>query len=99
MTSPRSIPSRERGNAMVEFALAAVMLTSIFTATFQYGYSFYAYNSLVTAVRDATRYASLQDMVNTGNSVVPTNFITNVRNMAIYGTIAPASDAQPIAPG
>ena len=55
---------KERGSAFVEFALSSILLTSIFTGTFQFGYTFYVYNSLVTAVSAATRYASLRALTN-----------------------------------
>ena len=99
MSNRRSKSNRQRGNAMVEFALASVLLTTLFTATFQFGYTFYVYNSLVTAMRDATRYASLRALANNNDSTVPAAFAADVKNMAIFGTITPLSNAQPIAPG
>lgn len=89
----------QRGNALVEFALAAVLLSTVFTGTFQYGYTFYVYNSLVTSVRDATRYASLRGLANNSDMTTPTAFVTDVQNMAVFGTTSPAVGAKPIAPG
>ena len=51
--------NRERGSAMVEFALSATLIVSFFAGVFQFGYSFYAYNALEEAVRGGARYASL----------------------------------------
>ena len=90
---------KERGSAFVEFALSAILLTSIFTGTFQFGYTFYVYNSLVTAVSAATRYASLRALTNDNNQTVPTSFSDDVKNMAVYGTTTPSDSPTPIAPG
>jgi Flp pilus assembly protein TadG len=100
MSNRRSKSKGRRGNAMVEFAIASVLLTTLFTGTFQFGYSFYVYNSLVTAVRDATRYASVRELwKNSNDRTVPDQFRTDVQNMAVFGTTTPQSTDQPIAPG
>ena len=49
-----------KGNAMLEFALATGILLPAFVGTFQFGYTFYVYNNLDTAVRGGARYASMQ---------------------------------------
>jgi Flp pilus assembly protein TadG len=90
---------RERGSVFVEFALSAILLTSIFTGTFQFGYTFYVYNSLVTAVSAATRYASLHALTNSNDQTVPTSFSNDVKNIAVYGTATPSESQTPIAPG
>ena len=89
----------ERGSVFVEFALSALVLISIFTGTFQFGYTFYVYNSLVTAVSAATRYASLHALTNDNNQTVPASFSNDVKNMAVYGTTTPSTSQTPIAPG
>ena len=47
-----------KGNAILEFALAAGILVPAFAGTFQFGYTFYTYNQLVTAVGNGARYAA-----------------------------------------
>jgi Flp pilus assembly protein TadG len=95
----RNLSKKERGSAFVEFALSSILLASIFTGTFQFGYTFYVYNSLVTAVSAATRYASLHKLTNDNNQTVPTSFSDDVKNMAVYGTTTPSDSPTPIAPG
>jgi Flp pilus assembly protein TadG len=97
------IRSRERfgsrrGNVMVEFALSATLLTSVFTGVFQYGYSMYMYNELVEAVRAGTRYASLANISNSGDGSIPTAFSTAVKNMVVYGTPSPGNSPTPVVP-
>jgi Flp pilus assembly protein TadG len=81
--APKFYRSRS-GNVMVEFALAFSVLFSIFTGTFQFGYTFYQYNVLAAAVNDGARYASLRPYDST--SPTPSSaFLTAVRNIVVYG--------------
>ena len=96
-TSRERFGSR-RGNAMVEFALSATLLTSVFTGVFQFGYSMYMYNELVEAVRAGTRYASVANISNSGDRSTPTAFSTAVKNMVVYGTPSPGNSPTPVVP-
>ena len=87
----RNRTSRERGSAMLEFALSVITLTFLFTGTFQYGYSFYVYNNLETSIRSAARFASIQPYP-------ATDFIQNTKNVAVYGKIAPNQGDPTVAP-
>jgi Flp pilus assembly protein TadG len=80
-----------RGSALIEFAGSLILLFGVFVGIFQIGYTFFAYNTLVNAVRAAARYASLQQM----NAGLP----KTVKNMVVYGDLAPAANAKPIVPG
>ena len=81
-----------RGNAMVEFALASVILFPIFIGTFQFGYSFYIYNLLTTQIRAGARYASMRTF-NCADSKSIGKYKTAVQNMVVYGNSVPgASD-------
>ena len=56
-------PERRRksgGNALIEFALAFGFLFPVLTGTFQFGYAFFVYNELQTAVREGARYAAFK---------------------------------------
>ncbi len=62
--------------------------------TFQFGYTFYVYNQLVTAVGNGGRYAALRTYrgaseqdVEMGNRAI--------RNMVVYGDPEPGPDATP----
>ena len=87
-----------RGNALIEFALAAMVLTYALTGVFQLGYSMYLYNELVGAVRAGARYASLAQINNSGDRSYPTAYVTAVKNMVVYGNTSPANGAQPVVP-
>ena len=50
----------EAGSALIEFAGSLVLLAVMFAGIFEIGYSFYAYGTLVTAVRAGARYAASQ---------------------------------------
>jgi Flp pilus assembly protein TadG len=89
---------RQRGNALIEFALSFCLLFSVFAGIFQFSYSFYVYNTLVMAVREGARYASLKPYDST--TVTPTStFQTAVQNMVIYGDADPAQGARPVVAG
>ena len=89
---------RERGNALIEFALSFFLIFAVFSGIFQFAYSFYVYNTLVVAVREGARYASLKPYDST--TTTPTSGFQNaVRNMVIYGDPNPADGAQPVVPG
>lgn len=85
-----------RGNAMIEFALSAMVLTYAFTGVFQFGYSMYLYNELEGAVRAGARYASLAT-ISTSGSGMDTTWQTKVKNVVVYGS--PAGGTTPVVPG
>jgi Flp pilus assembly protein TadG len=91
----RSKPERRRGNAILEFALAFSFLFSLFTGVFQFGYTYYVYNNLVTAVRSGARYASLRTY-DSATATPSAAYTTAVRNMVVYGD--PAGGAVPVTP-
>lgn len=89
---------RERGNALIEFALSFFLIFAVFSGIFQFAYSFYVYNSLVNAVREGARYASLKPYDST--TTTPTAaFLLAVQNMVVYGDSNPAQGAPTVVPG
>jgi len=82
---------RDGGHAMLELAISAAVMVSFLAGTFQFGYTFYVYNQLVTAVGNGGRYAAMRtyraDDVEKGNLAI--------RNMVVYGDAQPAADAAP----
>ncbi len=91
-------PPRERGNALIEFALSFFMIFSVFSGIFQFAYSFYIYNVLVGAVREGARYASLKPYDST-TTTPSAAFLSAVQNMAVYGTDNPGHGAVPVVQG
>ena len=88
---------RRRGSAMLEFAISFGLLLTIFSGVWQFGYTFYLYNSLESAVRNGARYGSLA--VYDGGSWNGANFKDRVKNMVVYGNSAPPAGARPVVPG
>lgn len=94
---------RQDGNAVVEFAIGSSMFLAIFVATFQYGFTFFVYNDLLSAVRAGARYGSMavyDAAVPTVGSVPTSDFVTAVKNVTVYGhPEGAASGAQPVVDG
>jgi Flp pilus assembly protein TadG len=89
---------RDRGHAMLELAICSAVLVSCLGGTFQFGYTFYVYNQLVTAVGNGGRYAAMRtyraasaDDLEKGKSAI--------RNMVVYGDPQAPAGTEPIAPG
>ncbi len=92
----RQLREDRRGNAMIEFALAFAMLFPVLAGTFQFGYAFYIYNTLETAVRAGARYASLRTY-DSPSETPSDNYLSTVRNMVVYGD--PNGGDTPVVPG
>ena len=75
-----------KGNAMLELAFATSILVPAFAGTFQFGYTFYVYNNLNSAIRGGARYASMRSY-DSATSTPSTGFSTAVKNMAVYGNV------------
>jgi Flp pilus assembly protein TadG len=75
----------ERGNAMIEFALSSLVLITMFIFTFQFGYTFYVYSKLQTAIRNGGRYASVRTL-RAGSGTSITKYKTAVQQMVVYGS-------------
>jgi Flp pilus assembly protein TadG len=78
---------RQRGNAMIEFALSFLFLFPVFYGALQYGLSFHAYNALRSAVREGARYAAGKTYLTSTNSY-PASWGSEVKNMVVYGNLA-----------
>ena len=85
---------RRKGHAMLELAASAGVMFSFLAGTFQFGYTFYIYDQLVSAVGNGGRYAAQR----TYHGELEKDR-TAIRNMVIYGDAQPAADAVPIVPG
>jgi hypothetical protein len=85
----------ERGHAMIELAISSAVMVSCLAGTFQFGYTFYVYNQLVTAVGNGGRYAAMR----TYRAASPGDVDKGsraIRNMVVFGDAQPATDAQPV---
>ena len=71
--------TRQRGTAIVEFALILPLLLLLTMITTEFGRAIYQYNTIVKSLRNATRYLSLQ---------TPNTKITEAQNLVVFGNIA-----------
>ena len=90
---------KPNGNVLVEFALSSSLLMFLFMGTFQFGYSFYQYNTLTNAIRGGVRYASMAKISNPGNGTVPATYIDAIRNTVVYGSPVVGDSPTPIVKG
>lgn len=84
--------NNRKGSAALEFALSFLMLWTILSGVFQFGYAMYIYNSLECAVVGAGRYAARVDFDSPAHT-----FVTQVKNIAVYGN--PSGTGTALAPG
>jgi hypothetical protein len=94
----RTLPAKrsERGHAMLELAISASVMVTCLVGTFQFGYTFYVYNQLVTAVGNGGRYAAMRTYRGASDQDVELGNRA-IRNMVVYGDPEPGPDAAPIA--
>jgi Flp pilus assembly protein TadG len=85
---------RQRGHAMLELAVSSLVMMSCLGGTFQFGYTFYVYNQLVTAVGNGGRYAAMRTYRGGDASDVDKG-AQAIRNMVVYGDAQPVEGAQP----
>ncbi len=69
----------------------------MFAGTFQFGYSFYVYNNIQTAVNNGAKYAALRTYEQTTSSPSAC-FTTAVQDMVAYGDPTGVTTS-PVAPG
>ena len=82
----------ERGSAILEFALGFSILWAMFAGVFQFGYSFYVYNTLMTSAANAAQLGSKM----TYDTANPSEYTTALKNMVVYGNTTAGS--APIVP-
>ncbi|HXP87488.1 MAG TPA: TadE family protein [Bryobacteraceae bacterium] len=85
------------GHALIELAFSAAVMMSCLAGTVQFGYTFYAYNQLVSAVGNGGRYAVMR----TYRAATPEDVERGraaIRNMVVFGEPNPAPGATPMLP-
>jgi Flp pilus assembly protein TadG len=83
------------GHAMIELAFSAAVMMSCLAGTFQFGYTFYVYNQLVSAVGNGGRYAAMR----TYRAATPEDVEKGrmaIRNMVVFGDPNPVPGAAPV---
>lgn len=91
--------SGRRGNALIEFALASSTLILSFSGAFQFGFSFYRYNMLHSAVSAGARYGSLKTYRCSRGATDIDAIKSRIRNVVVYGTPVPDGNTSAIIPG
>jgi len=79
MNVPACSRARERGVALVEFALVLPLLLVLSLVTVELGRGLYQYNLITKSVRDASRYLSMH---------TPNTRLTEARNLVVHGNTA-----------
>jgi Flp pilus assembly protein TadG len=77
----------ERGNALLEFALGWSILWALFAGIYQFGYTFYVYNTVLTSVANAAEMGSKM----TYDTASPTTYSDALKNMVVYGSTTAGS--------
>jgi Flp pilus assembly protein TadG len=90
---------RQGGNAVVEFALACGVLLPLMAYTFSFGYTFYVYNLLQSAVANGSRYAAFRTYRNLAGVTDVDKVKTAIRNMTVYGLPTASADSVPVVKG
>src|SRR5437773_5490036 len=84
----------QRGHTMIELAVSAAVMVSCLAGTVQFGYTFYIYNQLVTAVGNGGRYAAMR----TYRAAAPRDLEKGksaIRNMVVFGDARPGPNTLP----
>jgi Flp pilus assembly protein TadG len=81
----------QKGHAILELALSAGVMVACLGGTFQFGYTFYVYNQLVTAVGNGARYASVRAMTSDEEADKAA-----IRNMVVYGSAHASGGMAPV---
>jgi len=84
----------QKGHAMIELAVSAAVMLSCVAGTVQFGYTFYVYNQLVTAVGNGGRYAAMRTYRAAGPRDIEKGKDA-IRNMVAFGDPRPATGVLP----
>jgi hypothetical protein len=79
---------------MIELAVSAGVMVACLAGTVQFGYTFYIYNQLVTAVGNGGRYAAMRTYRASSSSDIEKGKAA-IRNMVAYGDTRPTPSALP----
>jgi hypothetical protein len=78
---------RERGAAIVEFAMMMPLMLILIFVTTEFGRAYYQYNTLAKNVREAARYLSVR---------APNVGVAQAKNIIVYGN--PGGTGTPVVP-
>jgi len=85
---------KRRGSALIELALSSTVLVGLLVGAFQFGYSYYAYDRLESAVHSGARYASRRPYT-VRTKACEEKMLASIRNLVVYGDQAAAEGSRP----
>lgn len=98
MTSTSTTNKRQRGVAIIEFAIVLPILLMLVMGTAEFGHAFLQYNALTKSLRDGGRYiASKAVKGSTGVVLINANVSTETSNLVTYGNVS--GTGTPLLPG
>jgi Flp pilus assembly protein TadG len=91
--------NHQRGNALIEFALASAILIPAMVGSFQFGFTFYRYNLLESAVSNGSRYAAYRTYRCLNGATDINKVKAAIQNATVYNTPSPGTSPVPVLPG
>ena len=96
--SAKSVLSRSKGVAIIEFIIVLPICLIMIMATAEFGRAFLQYNTLTKSVRDGVRYVASNALVgSTGVVTINGTVQAQTQNLVVYGNTAGTGSA--ILPG
>ena len=96
--SAKSVLSRSKGVAIIEFIIVLPICLIMIMATAEFGRAFLQYNTLTKSVRDGVRYVASNALVgSTGVVTINGTVQAQAQNLVVYGNTAGTGSA--ILPG
>jgi Flp pilus assembly protein TadG len=84
-----STNNRQRGVAIIEFAIVLPILLMLVMGTAEFGRAFLQYNALTKSLRDGGRYVAAKAVKgSTGVVLINANVRTETSNLVAYGNVA-----------
>ena len=94
MTDLTTQRKRERGAALVEFAIAATVFLTVMFAVLEFGRALWVHNALTDAARRGARYAVFQCNPNQASCPNSATSVDRIKKVVVYGD--PAGGTQPL---
>ena len=92
--SAKSVLSRSKGVAIVEFIIVLPICLILIMATAEFGRAFMQYNTLTKSVRDGVRYVAANALVgSTGVVSINGTVQAQAQNLVVYGNTAGTGSA------
>lgn len=86
-THCRDLRGKQRGLAMVEFAVALPFMLLMLVALTELGRAFFTYSTLTKSVENAARYIASETLTSVGHADLTASKILAARNLVIYGNV------------